>query len=388
MTTQYQEYEYKAHSEGVPALNAFDVSFRLTHPHLHPVVGYKSGAVTYEKLPFQLKDVYTTLDFPTKVKILHQLASAICFLHQNGVLHLDIKIKNMFLTADYDLKVLITPTVSYYHGVPIINTDIDLRHYGPPEKSLTPAADVWCFGILAFYILTNTDLTSKAYDRIERYMKQDKTNQLQTLQNLIVKGISVWDTASAAMLLDSIFVEANKRSSIIELFENQVTIFGLKGLKPIPGTVIPVVRPTENKITLPENLTLSAQTDVEVLFLAVDLYFRNGDERLGNGDFETALCVAAKVIHPDQKADTTDKEIDFLSNLDYQLYPSYLFALSPNNLTDLKKFWEMIVDYPEDYFQLDLSELAASQVNTVKTLETTSKARNYTVSDLLREQVI
>ncbi|KAF8058014.1 kinase-like domain-containing protein [Lyophyllum atratum] len=73
-----------------------------------------------------------------------QLAEAVCFLHSLGIIHRDLHMRNVLVTADYQNMLLCDFECRWGSGdAPEIRRLLDLSHSGRPysEKS-----DVYCFG--------------------------------------------------------------------------------------------------------------------------------------------------------------------------------------------------------------------------------------------------
>ena len=115
--------------------------------------------------------VHGKLDAKTAVTVLGQVAEALGAAHAAGVIHRDLKPDNVFVVrapdGTLDVKVL-------DFGIAKFASETGMRTTGAlgsplwmaPEEAkksvLTPAADVWAFGLLAFYVLTGRELWRSA----------------------------------------------------------------------------------------------------------------------------------------------------------------------------------------------------------------------------------
>ena len=116
-----------------------------------------------------------------------QLAQGIFYLHKNGIIHLDIKTKNILYSKDMNTLKLTdlghskqTNFESLYsvgnHGsILYLPPEIDITSILP--KKYKSSFDIWCFGIVIYQILSKSDQNTFGFENLRETLKS-KPNYL------------------------------------------------------------------------------------------------------------------------------------------------------------------------------------------------------------------
>jgi serine/threonine-protein kinase len=133
----------------------------LAHPHIVEVFDCDAGAerpyMVMELIEGNTLASLLPLPVPQALDYLLQVAEALSFCHDQGILHCDIKPENIMVDHSGCVK-LIDFGISLPDGSCAGGPLIGSPHYVAPERvlgsPLTPAADVYAFGIVLFQLVT------------------------------------------------------------------------------------------------------------------------------------------------------------------------------------------------------------------------------------------
>jgi hypothetical protein len=136
------------------------------------IMEYVDGASLAEIL-----ERYAPLDADESASVIAQIAEAVGFAHDNGVLHLDLKPENVLVTRDGLVKVGDFGVAALTNAAGQAISAGGTLGYMPPEQlrgeEVDTRTDVWAFAALAFQVLTGAvpfaaDSTEGALFKIER----------------------------------------------------------------------------------------------------------------------------------------------------------------------------------------------------------------------------
>jgi len=156
---------------GLDSLNEIDILSRVNHPYIiHAAKILTSHNCKIDGLaivlPLADRTIFDIIRDPlmtteSKLPILYNLATALDFLHNSGILHLDIKSSNAVLQEnhpyliDFGLSMIVDDVVTgkYNHSV-----RVTIDHRAPEilagGRIYNGAVDVWAFGIMMLYVLS------------------------------------------------------------------------------------------------------------------------------------------------------------------------------------------------------------------------------------------
>lgn len=170
-------YEYQ--DFGLDSLNEVDIATRIDHPyvaHAYKVVTARDCKINGLALLQPEGDRRTLMEvannkipnltFDHKLFILYRLATALDFLHDHHILHLDIKLDNVVLKGDnlhpylidFGLSMVVDDVVTGFYNPSKFVT----INYRAPEilnggRQYNAAVDVWAFGIMMLYVFTGKE---------------------------------------------------------------------------------------------------------------------------------------------------------------------------------------------------------------------------------------
>jgi serine/threonine-protein kinase len=142
---------------------------QLSHPHIVTVIdrGEDDGQqfIVFEYVDGEnLKQLLArTGPLPARraLELAIEIADALTFAHEHGLVHRDVKPQNVLVSADGDAKVTdfgIARSLDVEHGVTQTGTVLGTSNYLSPEqasgKPTTPSTDVYSLGVVLYELLT------------------------------------------------------------------------------------------------------------------------------------------------------------------------------------------------------------------------------------------
>ncbi len=128
-----------------------------------------------------LLSVNETLDFSEKLRLVIQLSQAIEGMHKAGYIHMDLKLENVFVTADSNNKLSIrladfgaaepwieaAPKSVSWVGSTFPSPEILNADLAKIPSHITPAIDVWAFGLILFNIKYSKNTTGFGLNHVQ-----------------------------------------------------------------------------------------------------------------------------------------------------------------------------------------------------------------------------
>eukprot|EP01102_Stenamoeba_stenopodia_P021818 TRINITY_DN8897_c0_g1_i1.p1 TRINITY_DN8897_c0_g1~~TRINITY_DN8897_c0_g1_i1.p1 ORF type:complete len:864 (+),score=230.40 TRINITY_DN8897_c0_g1_i1:212-2803(+) len=92
-------------------------------------------------------------------RLFRQLTSAVDYMHLNGVVHRDLKLENLLLDENIDLKLIDLGLGNFFDRKKLLESFCGTADYASPElwqgkRYIGPEVDIWSMGVLLFVFLT------------------------------------------------------------------------------------------------------------------------------------------------------------------------------------------------------------------------------------------
>lgn len=258
------------------------------------------------------------------ILIFFKLALALSFMHNNKLLHLDIKSANVVIKdgnpyfIDFGLSLYVDDVEKGIES-PIEHVTIDHK---PPEiidvsePIYNGAVDVWSFGIMMLYVLSRTKVynvnNDDYYNRDFKGLIVSNFQNTNHIENLLADVDQTYFPLIVDLLGKILQLDPNKRLTAFQI--TQHPLFNDFRLKIEPATPYVINELPINydysdrhrdvlKILINQALNLYAGRDVILLFLAVELFNRMGSFYKQKSVFDltilsaSCLYIAAKLLN-------------------------------------------------------------------------------------------
>ena len=202
----------------IKSLLEIDIMNRFIHPNVVNSIGiyflndsHRSIGILMPLALMDLKKYITSVQLTTqdRIKLMFDIASGVKFLHDNNILHLDLKAANILIykqnpqdSKDNNIKACITDFgISIYNPLNSICIENELVtiNYRPPEilhndkfYKYTTSVDIWSLGIIYFSILSGGKTIFLKYDKISilsMIKKYFNSKTINTTLNSFFNGI-------------------------------------------------------------------------------------------------------------------------------------------------------------------------------------------------------
>jgi cyclin-dependent kinase 2 len=301
---------------GLPSLLELDIMARIRHPNLISSYFILTSMECQDfqqndigiVMPLANKDLSSFFYYPTvshslrdyslsrQCKIMYDMASGLLFLHQNRILHLDIKVENIVLKEDMKTAMIIDYGLSLIEpvlGLGVYSNEERITiFYRPPEiiqkKSndryyYNDKCDVWSLGLVYLEILMGRYLfppgsSNDPYDILQFYQANLSDTKRRPFLELNLQHLDSNTRHKYLDLLDWMLqYDPDRRYNMTQVIQSDI----FNGFQPITGYQLTVESHglcSITDITLGVDFILRKIVQsftVETLFLSIDIYHRS-----------------------------------------------------------------------------------------------------------------
>jgi serine/threonine protein kinase len=177
------------------------------------------------------KSVFASLSFEQKVDYAVTIAKTVLFLHDNFMIHGDLKPENVLLTSKGELRVGDFGLARTMRSMTLVTKSAKgTPNYAPPETmddeqdyKITEATDVYCFGGVLLYLFTG----KPPHDglTIVQIVKRQVQGKGPAELELLKEGKEKWSQPLFELVSKCLSVEAKERPSMKSVVSSLCSIF-------------------------------------------------------------------------------------------------------------------------------------------------------------------
>ena len=176
----------------------FDISYRLNHPHIASTIGLElvegvGMCIIKEYIDGRtLRQAIEKEEWSREriAKVMQQLASSLDYIHQQQIVHRDVKPENIMLSWNGDNVKLIDFGLSDSDSYTILKCPAGTRRYAAPEQliangNISGQADVYAFGVILNELMSAANCHPASFKRIvKRCLQKDPSDRYHKLDDI------------------------------------------------------------------------------------------------------------------------------------------------------------------------------------------------------------
>lgn len=146
-------------------------------------------------------------------RYMRQIASAVDHMHTSNITHRDLKLENLLLDKENNIKIIDFGLSNVFYGDSSLNTQCGSPVYAAPEifcnRKYGPAVDIWSMGVCMYAMLTG-----------KLPFLPDPPNNFTMLHSMILRGPHIPDSLSndcANLLARMLAVDVNFRITVEDM---------------------------------------------------------------------------------------------------------------------------------------------------------------------------
>ena len=151
-------------------LKEIEMLTQLDHPNIIKIYEYYVDELNYYVITELARggelyeQIYTLKNFKEEhaAIIMHQIISAVCYMHSKGIVHRDLKPENIMLEStddDLTIKIIDFGTSNYYNKKEKLSLKVGTPYYIAPEilkGTYNDKCDMWSLGVIMYILLSGT----------------------------------------------------------------------------------------------------------------------------------------------------------------------------------------------------------------------------------------